>query len=268
MKTALLAAAVLAVALVAFAPAQELESQESFDKAQEAINDGDSSAAVKFLSQSIKADPKHASSYYYRGRENFRLANIDQCVKDFNKYVELSPGVASRQWERGIALYYAGEFQSGADQFKLYQTYHDNDVENSVWRYLCMARADKDTEPARKAMLPIRNDRRVPMMQVYELYRGTIKPADVLKAIEEAGGSKEQIAGRTFYADLYLGLYYEANGKTKLARKHLDKAADPKLAESGHLNSYMWDVARIHVELLKRAESREEKKQTKPNSEK
>jgi hypothetical protein len=30
----------------------------------------------------------------------------------------------------------------------------------------------------------------------------------------------------------------------------------------------MWDVARIHVELLKRAESREEKKQTKPNSEK
>ncbi|MFT5528166.1 MAG: lipoprotein NlpI [Pirellulaceae bacterium] len=266
MKLIHLATGLLAIGMVGASAAQELGASKSFEKALEAINAGDSSSAVKLLDETIKADPKHASAYYHRGRENFRLANMEQCVQDFDKYVELNPAVASRQWERGIALYYAGKFQAGADQFKLYQTYHDNDVENSVWRYLCMARADKDTELARKAMLPIRNDRRVPMMQVYELYRGNLKPTEVLKAIEEAGGSAEQQAGRTFYADLYLGLYYEANGKHKLARKHLDKAADPKLGESGHLNSYMWDVARIHVLLLKRAEIEAAKKsEDKPN---
>ena len=35
---------------------------------------------------------------------------------------------------------YAGEFAKGAKQFVDYQTFHSQDVENSAWRYLCVAR--------------------------------------------------------------------------------------------------------------------------------
>ena len=95
-----------------------------------------------------------ATAYYLRGRENFRLGEIKKSVADFDKYVELRPRLESRQWERGIAYYYAGEFKKGAEQFELYQTYHDNDVENSVWRYLCIARS-VGVDKARSVMLPI-----------------------------------------------------------------------------------------------------------------
>jgi lipoprotein NlpI len=158
--------------------------------------------------------------------------------------VELSPKQESRQWERGIALYYAGEYERGAKQFELYQTFHDNDVENSAWRYLCVAR-DKGVAEAQKTMLPIKDDRRVPMMQIYDLYRGKLTPDDVLAAVEKnAAGDREKNSG-LFYAHLYIGLWHEAAGKADLAAKHIAAAEKHKI---GH---YMYDVARVHGEVRK-----------------
>ncbi|MCH8194972.1 MAG: hypothetical protein IIB12_02755, partial [Chloroflexi bacterium] len=82
---------------------------------------------------------------------------IDASVVDFDKYVALRPKAESRQWERGISDYYAKKYKQGAKQFELYQTYHDNDVENSTWRYLCMARTE-GVEAARNALATVDRD--------------------------------------------------------------------------------------------------------------
>ena len=51
---------------------------------------------------------------------------------------------------------------------------------------------------------------------------------------------------RSFYAHLYLGLYFDASGDTKKAREHLERAAkDP------HTGGYMGDVARVHLKLMR-----------------
>jgi lipoprotein NlpI len=205
---------------------------------------GNYSAALDALDRAIKQDPKAAVAYYHRGRTYFCMAKIKQSVADFDRYVELAPKAESQQWERGIALYYAGEYERGAKQFELYQTFHDNDVENSVWRYLCVAR-DKSVEEAVKTMLPIKDDRRVPMMQIYDLYRGKATPDDVLKAVEAGKPSDRELNQRKFYAHLYLGLWYEAAGKKDLAAKHVTEAEAHKI---GH---YMWNVAQVHNELRK-----------------
>ena len=202
--------------------------------------------AVADFSEMIRLDPKGAEAYYWRGRENFKAGNIDASVADFDKYVELRPKAESRQWERGISDYYAKKFKKGAKQFELYQTYHDNDVENSTWRYLCMARTE-GVEAARKVMLPIENDRRVPMMKIFDLYRGKARPQDVLAAARAGEPSKEQLHRRLFYAHLYLGLYYEVDGKAELAKKHITLAADKFMIEH-----YMGDVARIHAAMLRK----------------
>ena len=47
------------------------------------------------------------------------------------------------------------------------------------------------------------------------------------------------------YAHLYIALFYEADGNAALRRKHLRKAVDLNLR-----NEYMWEVARVHLELL------------------
>ena len=59
-------------------------------------------------------------------------------------------------------------------------------------------------------------------------------------------GYAAERTSRLFYAHLYLGLYYEAHGDARAARKHLAEAADEHRV--GH---YMWDVARLHRDLLR-----------------
>ena len=51
---------------------------------------------------------------------------------------------------------------------------------------MCMARKD-GIDKARKEILKIGNDKRVPMRQVYDLYKGDLKPADVFNAATLGG---------------------------------------------------------------------------------
>jgi lipoprotein NlpI len=101
-------------------------------------------------------------------------------------------------------------------------------------------------EKARAAMLKIGKDRRVPMTEVYDLFRGRLKPADVLTAAEAGKPSPAQLNQRLFYAHLYLGLYYESLKEDKKALEHLTAATEHRI---GH---YMWDVARVHRDLLRK----------------
>lgn len=235
------------------ARAHESQSaRELLAEAQAAADRGESEAAVEAATEALKIDQSLAVGYYLRGRERFKLAQFEDSVADFDRYVELMPQAASRQWERGIALYYAGQYAKGAEQFALYQTYHNADVENAAWRYLCVAKAE-GAEKARASLLPIENDRRVPMMEIYRLYKGEATPEDVLKAARAGDPKDEELAGRLFYARLYVGLHYEAAGQDDLARKYLLEAADEH-ADTRTINRYMYDVARVHAQKLRAAE--------------
>lgn len=233
--------------------AQNPTATESvYDQAVRAAASGNSKLAIMFSGQAIEQSPNHAQAYYLRGRERFRIGQVHASVSDFDKYVELRPQFESRQWERGIALYYDGQYQRGAKQFEMYQTYHNNDVENSVWRYLCEAKT-KGVAAAEQNILPIRNDKRVPMMQVYEMFRGKLTPAEVLAATKTDEPTDDVLDGRLFYARLYVGLYYEANRNVELARKYILLSADEH-KKTQHINRYMWDVARVHAERLRSPE--------------
>lgn len=241
MHFACLRAVVLVAVLVSLAEAQQ-GANRLIDEGIAQAEQGEHSNALDAFDKAIRQDATAASAYYWRGRTLFCLGRVKPAVADFDRYVELAPKAESQQWERGIALYYAGEFERGAKQFELYQTYHDNDVENSTWRYLCVARS-KGVDEARKTMLPIKDDRRVPMMAIYDFYQGKIAPEDVLAAVKTGSPSEGELNARQFYAHLYLGLWYEAAGKKEFAAKHLAEAERHKI---GH---YMWNVAQVHNEL-------------------
>lgn len=204
--------------------------------------------AVEDLTAALELDPKGAELYQRRGVQQFKLGRFADSIADFDKYIELRPDQERSHWQRGISYYYAGRFSEGARQFAAYQTFDDNDVENAVWRYLCMAR-ESGVPQARAALLKIKQDRRVPMMQVYSLYKGDIKPEEVLAAARAGEPAAVELNARLFYAHLYLGLFHEVAGDAKLAREQMDQAVKHKI---GH---YMWDVARVHAELLKKSEA-------------
>jgi hypothetical protein len=79
------------------------------------------------------------------------------------------------------------------------------------------------------------------MQQVYEMLRGMTKPEEVLAA---AGSD---LRGQ-FYAQLYVGLYYDAQGDAVRARQHIAAAAADRFAAAG---GYMHGVAKVHLQRMR-----------------
>jgi lipoprotein NlpI len=206
---------------------------------------GEPRLAVADYDRLLQLDPTRADAYDARGSEQFKLGDVDASIADFDRYLKLRPDQQPWHWKRGISYYYAGQYDAGRRQFEGYQTVDDNDVENAVWRYLCMAR-DVGVQAARGDMLKIKPDPRVGMMAIYELYGGRAQPADVLAAATAGSPSAEARNARLFYAHLYLGLYFESLGDTDRAREHIVTAA-----EKHKIGHYMWNVADVHARRLK-----------------
>ena len=207
---------------------------------------GQHSKAVADFTRVLELDPKAAQALDLRGSSYFKLGKIAESLADFNRYLKARPKEFAGHWRRGITLYYAGKYDEGRKQFEGYEKVDTNDVENAVWHFLCVARKD-GVAKARASILKIGKDARVPMMEVYDLFRGKAKPEDVLKAAGQGKPGSARRNNQLFYAHLYLGLYAEATGDGKRALEHLNAATDKH--RIGH---YMWDVARVHRNLLRK----------------
>ena len=201
--------------------------------------------AVKAFTEVIKLEPKFSAAYDRRGDAQFKLGNFKEAVADFDEYIKANPKAAPDHWRRGLALYYAGRFKDGADQFNAAQGDAREDVENSAWHYLCNAQATTPKK-AREELIPVSKDARVPMKQVLQLFAGKLKPQDVIDAAENAKLKDAALTSARFYAHLYVALYYESEGDAKKCLEHMTEAV-----EKHKVGDYMWDVAAIHLKVLK-----------------
>jgi len=202
---------------------------------------GNPEKAIAAYTQAIALDPQRASTYQRRGVAHFMLARPKQAVEDFDKYLQLRPDERPHHWQRGIALYYAGDFQEGAKQFELHKTVNPDDVENSAWHFLCVAKS-KGPEAARKALIDVKGDSRVPMMKVQDMLAGKATPEDVIAEAKKGDPDEREARVRLFYAHLYVGLYFEALGDAAKAKEHVSLAAGKYFVEG-----YMGGVARVHT---------------------
>jgi len=208
-------------------------------KAYSALNKPDQ--ALMNYNTAIKLTPKNPALYQNRGLEMFKTGYFKKSVEDFDQFLRLVPAQKPYHWQRGIALYYAGDFEEGKKQFELHQTVNPNDVENSIWHFLCAARSGS-LEQARSKMIPIDNDSRVPMMAIYGLFKGMQSREDVLRQIE---GRKDSGSHAVFYAHLYLGLFEKLKGNIDQARTHFREAS--RFSQEMEL---MGDIADIEFKVL------------------
>lgn len=200
-------------------------------------------AAADFT-QAIERQPRSADLHNRRGAVRFKLGLIEASVADFDRAVALDPAQEPHHWQRGIAYYYAARFADGVRQFELHRQVNPDDVENAVWHFLCNARATGFAS-ARRALLPVKGDARVPMAEIHRLFAGRARPEEVLAAA--ARGAPAQRNAQLFYAHLYVGLFHEAAGDPERAGEHLRRAV-----REHRVNHFMWDVARVHLERMAR----------------
>jgi lipoprotein NlpI len=195
--------------------------------------------------KALELDPKLAAAYQRRAIARFMLGRIKESVADFDKYNESNPQAAPQNWQRGIALYYAGRYEDGAKQFELHRTVNPDDVENAAWHFACVARW-KGPDAAKKVLIPIEGDTRIPMMKIHLMFAGKASAQDVIAAANADNPTPSQLNRQLFYAHLYAGLYCEAIGKKDQAREHLTAA------EKHEVPDYMHGVAKVHVQLLEK----------------
>ncbi|HLW66308.1 MAG TPA: tetratricopeptide repeat protein, partial [Gemmataceae bacterium] len=202
--------------------------------------------AVADYTKAIELNPQSAALYDQRGTAYFKLAKIAESLADYNKSIELDPKLGAGHWRRGLTLYYAEKFADGVAQFTTSDKTEPNDVENAIWHFLCNARV-QGVKKARSEFLKVKEDPRgAYMMKIYELFLGKAKPEDVFSVAESGQGSKDPERIRKFYANYYVGMYYEAMGDAKKSLESLKEALQyPN-------NHYMMDVALVHIQLRKK----------------
>ena len=215
------------------------------EKAKLAYERGDYDGALEMYEACLDSDRSVTIAYHERGVCFFMQSKFKQSLAEFDRYLALEPKKANGHWQRGIVLYYLGKYEEGKKQFKGYEAVSTTDAENAVWHLMCAAKKD-DLAKARKGIMKIGKDIRVPMMEVYDLFKGTKKPEDIMKAAMAGDLTEEKRKPNLFYAHLYLGLYHDMIGEKKKAIEHL------KQASGKYKMDYMGEVARVHLEYLEK----------------
>jgi len=221
------------------------ENEMQRERLYRAISAGDHRLACDLLDDLVERSPNVASWWYLRGKQRFLNGEFAASIDDFDHYLGLEPERARSLWERGISCYFAQQYGAGAKQFVDYQKFHDQDVENSAWRFLCVAK-EKGLPEAKETVLPVERDPRPGMIEILELYRGELTIDQVIEQVEASRLSGATAAGYQFYTFLYVGLYAEVTDRPDLAHKYLKMAADAQLHEAGQdkIHPYMAGVAR------------------------
>jgi lipoprotein NlpI len=200
--------------------------------------------ALPLVANPARADAqdreRSAEETLQRAMTDFESGRVAESVVGFDRVMQLAPRLAPELWQRGIALYYVDRFKDCRAQFELHRTVNPADVENAAWHYLCVARAEGAAR-AQAALLPVRTDPREPMREVYLLFAGKVSTEAVLVAGVVSPRAR-------FYAALYVGLYYEAQGNAESARFYIAQAAADEFAG---VAGYMHDVARVHMQVRK-----------------
>ena len=205
-------------------------------------------AQEKAASSRLVENPKDVSAYSARGDARLFLGDFAGSRSDYEKMIELNPKLEVSHWRLGIAYFYLKEYPKAARQFEIYHGYDQVDRENGIWRFMSQYKAS-GPKVAAKGLLKYEKDDRPPYPWLYEMYAGRLEPGKVFKTIDEQGFPERYKIRVLFHANLYVGIYLELTGADPgKALPYLRKAASNEYGRS--TGTYMWQVARIHHELL------------------
>lgn len=211
---------------------------------------------IKALTTQIDAKADLIELYSQRGDAYFYLGEFAKSVDDYNHMIKLDKEMEASHWRRGIAFFYADQFDKAAGQFEMYHSFDDVDRENGIWRYLSQVKS-VGRDKARQGLLKYKKDDREPFPAVYQLFAGKITPEEILKQIGEAKITDDERQKRLFYAELYIGLNHAVEKESEKALPHLRAAtANAWPRKAGYGPHYMWHVGRLHYELISKQQEK------------
>lgn len=197
---------------------------------------GVAAAAAAAAAAGNRQDPR---DLVRAGMLKFRQNDVEGSLEDFDAALAAAPSIRPQLWQRGLSLYYLSRYEDGAKQFRDDVAFNPNDTEESIWAFLCEAQMMGPAK-ARQIFLQVGLDPRPVMRAAVRCFQEGSDPAAILAAA--AGDSRG--GHDSFYANLYVGLWQEAEGDAESARQAITRAvATPYAQMSG---DYMASLARVH----------------------
>ncbi|QEG23473.1 tetratricopeptide repeat protein [Mariniblastus fucicola] len=200
----------------------ELSIDQLILRADQELASGNIDEALSLIA---KVRDQEDTAIYFKqsvARILFGAGEMDAAVEVYDEILKERPDMKPQLWQRGLALYYAGQFEKGVEQFETHQTYNSQDVENSVWHMLCQSQLSS-VEEAREKMIQIDEDTRIPMKQVFEMFAGSGSPEAVFEACSY-DPQNPQRNGSIYHGLLYVGLFQEMNGDQEASNETMRKA--------------------------------------------
>lgn len=212
------------------------------ETAQDSLEAGDCETAIQAAERLSKAPNASPADLLLAADVLLRCGHADRAVPLYDQLVSQRPEWLPRLWQRGIALYFTGQFAAAAQQFVEHREVNPHDVENAAWHFLCVAKGESFAR-AQAELLPAPHDPRVPMAEVLQMLASG-DPTVVTKRLAQLPAAAPHRESARFYGHLYLGLFFDARGDLKRAKQYLS------LAASDAPHHYMGDVARVYAEHL------------------
>jgi lipoprotein NlpI len=210
----------------------------------------DAEQVVGTETKRLEEAPGDINALSRRGDAQFFLGRFRDALADYDAMVAEDSSQDAAHWRRGIACFYAGEYQRAAQQFERYHSFDNIDRENGIWKYLSQRR-QLGRDEARRGLLKYEKDDREPFPDLFKLFAGTIEPAAILTRINTAELSESQREARRFYADLYIGLNHAVEDREAEALESLSRATTNRWPrQAGYGPNWMWHVGRLQWEML------------------
>ena len=181
-----------------------------------------------------------------QGMATFRSGDVKGSVRTFNAAIAKDPKLASVMWQRGLSLYYAGQYEDGSKQFRFDIKANPSDAEEIIWTILCESKLQGYQIAVENMPLLPKTDRRPVMRSVYNLFRGEAGESSLLD-IGNASG-KQNSGGDYFYSRLYMSLYLEAKGDAVRSKMFMQDAVESYYGQRATAD-YMTAVAKVHLAL-------------------
>ena len=139
---------------------------------------GNDARAVQDYSTALGYNPKFADLYQLRGCSYFKMGNVLAAVFDWQRFIQLKPKKETEHWQICVGHALLGNYEEARKRFEWHWTANTEDMEVAFWHFLCVARTDGMAK-AREKLISVSSEKRVPMPQLYALYKGTGHEAEV-----------------------------------------------------------------------------------------
>ena len=203
----------------------------------------------------VGIDKQYADVFQLRGCSFFKLGNLTAAVSDWKTFLKLKSNKEADHWQICVAYALLGRYEDSRAQFEWHKTVNDEDMEVALWHFLCVART-AGLPQAREKLMAAKGEKRVPMAELHRLYQGTGSEAEVWLAVEDGFPDEVERTKREFYANYYLGLYREAEGRFEEAQQLINAAVEIARANEGYIGDSPGgqlrggDIARVHSQQI------------------